>query len=337
MAAKRHDFTWTEIKAGLLVAAAILALGLFIAVIQGLRPPETVANYVAFFSDTAGLNRGADVRYGGVKVGRVAAIGPSADNRSLIKVVAHVATDVPVNEASRAYITQTTLTAEKHLEITTGQEDAALLPSGSVLETQVGGLFGQLAAVGGEVSAVLEDVRTLIGVQAAQANEEKPFASVADVLAGVDSAVQEAQGAVGDVRGVIEERRSDLAEIAQKVKEIENEAHALVVQLADIVGENRSDLRDTVGNVRQTAERVESLAAGLEVRMESITTALEAALQNTEGLTGEAQALVDANRPLIEDTLYDLRETIRYLKEFARTVAEDPDTFIRGKQPEGRR
>ena len=54
-------------------------------------------------------------------------------------VAVFTAKDVPVNEKSEAFITQTTLTSEMHLEITTGEKGAESLQSGGEIER--GGLF----------------------------------------------------------------------------------------------------------------------------------------------------------------------------------------------------
>jgi hypothetical protein len=46
--------------------------------------------------------------------------------------------------------------------------------------------------------------------------------------------------------------------------------------------------------------------------------------------------LID-NRPVLEDTLIDLRETVRYLRDFSRTISEEPQSVIRGAGPQGRK
>jgi len=121
MPAKQHDFTATEIKAGIMVLASLIILVGFLVAIRGCRPQdETAKTFYAVFTDISGLNRGADVRFGGVQVGKVTAIEPDPDDRTHIRVTAVIEGYVPVNHGSIATIEQVTMTTEKHLEISTG-------------------------------------------------------------------------------------------------------------------------------------------------------------------------------------------------------------------------
>ena len=136
MPVEEHDFTATEIRAGLLVLVSFVILVGFIAAVRGCRPHDDSAKqYYATFTDISGLNAAADVRFGGVRVGRVTAIAPDAEDRSRIRVTVEVKGDIPVNEGSVASIEQVTMTAEKHLEITTGGADQPLHESGDTVSS----------------------------------------------------------------------------------------------------------------------------------------------------------------------------------------------------------
>ena len=87
MPAKQHDFTATEIKAGILVLVSFFILVGFLVAIRGCRPQdESAKTFYAVFTDISGLNRGADVRFGGVRVGKVIAIEPDPEDRARIRV-----------------------------------------------------------------------------------------------------------------------------------------------------------------------------------------------------------------------------------------------------------
>jgi hypothetical protein len=47
--------------------------------------------------------------------------------------------------------------------------------------------------------------------------------------------------------------------------------------------------------------------------------------------------MLSENRPEIQDTIRDLRKTAEYLREFARTVSEQPEALLRGENRAGRR
>jgi len=348
MPAKKHNFTVTEIKAGVLVVVSVALLAGFVAVISGMRVPEERQNFYVHFADTAGLNQGADVRFGGTLVGRITAITLDPNDQSRLRVDFEVRQGVPINVESEAFITQTTLMSEMHLEISTGGSGAKLLENGTEITSTAGGLFGQ-------VGKVLEDVRALMGVdeakkqeeEAQEAGEEDEFVTIETIFKTVDGAVAEGEGLVGDVRDVVAEKREvvssiidKVVEIEDKVLEIEEAANGLVGDVDGLLAENRPNIKEAIAGVRAIIDDVQPLidqVMAVADELDDIVAMVEATLENAESLTGEASGLLADNRPVIEDLLLDLRETVRHLKTFARTMAEQPQAVIRGKSPEGRK
>jgi phospholipid/cholesterol/gamma-HCH transport system substrate-binding protein len=343
MPAKKHDFTKAEIAAGAMVLVSAVVFVLFAAVVMGLRPPGVVNAYYCHFKDTSGMNPGADVRYGGLKVGRVADIAIEKDNPSLLKVVVHVAEDVFFNADSTAYVGQVSLTSDKHLEVTTGSSGAAPLPPGSEIPTTVGGLTGvinqaasDVGAISGKVSALLDDARTLLGVKVREQKEGKgdgdEIVSIADLLYGLDETVEEGKGVATDFRAVLGDSRDDIEKMIQGLPTLRDKASDLLTSLDEVVGENRASLRGAVADAEQIAANV----ARASERLDELVATVQAALHNTEALTADAQSVLADNRQLVESLLLDLQEIVRNLKAFARIIAEQPESIIRGQSPKGR-
>ncbi|HOZ46630.1 MAG TPA: MlaD family protein [Candidatus Hydrogenedentes bacterium] len=342
MPAKKHNFTVVEIKAGAMVIASVAVLILFFAVISGLRPPDDSLTFYASFTNTGGLNRGADVRFGGAKVGRVLDITLDDIDQSRILVQFSVQRGTPVNEGSMASIGQTTLTAEKHLEISTGEKGGASLADGAEIPAQQGGLFEYAASLAGSVQEVLADVAALMGVDEAvekEARGEGEAVTIADLFANVDRAVDEGTGLVQETRGVIGDSSEDISRILDKVQEIEDSAKGLVNDIQGVLAENRENIRATVGGVRTTIEGAGVIVDDVKkvsARLEGLTDTIQAILDNAQLLSADAQGLIEENRPTMEDLLLDLRETLRSLRELSQTLAEQPQAIIRGKAVRGR-
>jgi phospholipid/cholesterol/gamma-HCH transport system substrate-binding protein len=328
-----------EIKAGVFVLLGLLVFGVFLAIIQGYRPTVETKTYHASFKDIAGLNPGADVRFGGTKIGRVTEIALHPTDPSLIRVSFQVPERLPVHQDSKVYVTQTTLTSEMHLEITTGTAEAGLMPSGTEIETTVGGL-GKLLAGADDTSQTLQEVladfRDLMGVEEAKKaaeESEEDMATVADVI--------------DEVEGVVSEGRENVKEILDKAAEIEDSAKQLLEDTREILAENRPQLKSSIENVRETTETAKAAVgdardilerfAALSERFDGIANSLENALGNVEGLSEDAREIIAENRLDIQDTIRDLRKTASYLREFARTVSEQPESLLRGETREGRR
>lgn len=335
MPARKHDFTTTEIKAGILVLASLGLFVAFLAIVSGYRPKQNVQVFTCYFKDTLGLNRGADVRFGGVKVGRVRTIEPDRERISYIRVEAVVPPDLPVNADSVAYVSQTTLTAEKHLEIATGEPDAARLASGAEIPVREGDLFNQAGQVAGSIKDVLDDVQALLGVEEAKDNsaEGEVTSTVASLFEGLDKAVEEGTGLVQETRGIVDSNRENIDAAIQRVQQIEDSANELVTQLNGLVSENRESLKASLEKVPKIVERVADLAEDLD----EISAGLQATLDESTRLGATANDALEDYRPIIEDTVVDLRQTVRHLRDFSETIAEEPQAVIRGTTPRGRK
>lgn len=332
----KDNFTSTEIRAGILVLTSFLVLVVFVAAIRGFRPHDkTAKTYYANFTNIAGLNHGADVRFGGVRVGEVTAIEGDPDDRSQLRVTAQIAGDTPVNEASIATIEQITLTAEMHLEISTGTQQAALLPSGATLTSRTGGGgFMDIPNIEGittRIETLLDKVILLVGPnQGEEAAGDGKVVDLTQITAALEKTLGESADMMGSVNSVIVENRQSIDDVVAKLAALEKLAAELLSQVNAVVSENRQPLRDTMGNLQ-------SLTAETSSAVEELTASLSATLHHLENTGSDASDLLENERPVIEEILRNLQETTRNLRVLSQTLAYQPDALIRGARPQGRK
>lgn len=357
MANGAGSFSATEIKAGFFVLLSGIVLIVFIAAVVKYRPQSDTKTYYVYTSDTGGLGRSADVRFGGVIAGRISHVSTDPDDQSRIRATIQVAAATPINADSKAFVSQTTLTSEKHLEITTGSKGAALLEPGSEIPSTVGGLFGDLPGLISAVTQLLDDVTSLLGVSDAEGSplfatddgrtmaelfgsmeglladfrvllgvvDEKgrPQAvegrkSLSELMVNLDDAVAHGGDLLGGLEDVLEENRDRVSEALTTLKDAGESAKQAVEHFDSILTDNRENIGDTIEGAREALESLDSLASEIET------------------LTMALQEVIDRNGGTLEDTLRDLSETMRSLKEVTRTLAEQPQAIVRGKQPVGR-
>jgi phospholipid/cholesterol/gamma-HCH transport system substrate-binding protein len=331
MPAKQHDFTATEIKAGILVLVSFIVLVGFLVSIRGCRASEGETKvYYAIFNDIAGLNRGADVRFGGVRVGRVTAIGPDPQSRTHIRVTAEVEGDVPVNHGSMASIEQVTLTTEKHLEISTGGDQEPLHENGDTLRSSsAGGLF-DIPDVGGVIArmeTMLDAINVLLGADQGGGEE---VVDLAAILASLKTTLDEGAAVARGAGAVIEDNRENIDQVVIRLAVLEQTATDLMTDLHRVIVENRGSIQGSFANL-------ETLTAELNIRLDELVTTLQTTLGYIEDLGGNSSDLMNEQRPTLEEMLLNLQETTRNLKEFSRILAEQPDALVRGKGQQGRK
>jgi len=119
-------------------AVVLAAAGIFLvyAVIHGGRAPQSSGTALtAEFDRVDGLNDGADVRIGGVKVGSVTDL--RIDPRTFQAVVAlRVRPDIQLPSDSSAEVTSEGLLGGKYISIVPGGGDRILRDGGRITETQ---------------------------------------------------------------------------------------------------------------------------------------------------------------------------------------------------------
>ena len=296
-------------------------------------------------------------------------VAGALDPPRAIRVDFEVFEDVPVNTDCEASVEQVTFTSERHLELTVGTYTAAVLGPGDVVKGRSQGYgFIQMPDTEGaltQVEKLLEDIRSLIGVnEASEPDAEgnvltsedfqitRIAATVKTLLEDLDTflGVQEAldkEAATGEefVRvSAITSEVKDLLEYLQgpifeegNIGRLLEEASDAAAQVSGVLEENRPVITSAIRGIESAATGVSEVIDELTPRIEKIADALQGTLENTEGLTGNAANFLEENRPAIEDLIYDLRESVRNLREFSRTLAEQPDAVIRGQAPHGRK
>jgi ABC-type transporter Mla subunit MlaD len=285
-----------------------------------------------------------------------------------IRVDFEVFEPVPVNADCIASVEQVTFTSERHLELTPGTYSGEILASGSTVNgrSQAYGFIQMPDTEGAllQVEKLLEDIRRLIGVNEAEkpdaegnvlASEDFQITRIAatvktllenlDTFLGVQEALEQ-EAATGEefvrVSAITSEVKELLAYLQGPIFEEGNigtlleEAANAASQVNALLDENRPVITGAIKSIESAAGGVSEVIAELTPRIDAIADALQGTLENAQGLTANAAHFLEENRPAIEDLIDDLRESVRNLREFSRTLAEQPEAVIRGQSPRGR-
>jgi len=240
--------------------------------------------------------------------------------------------DIPVNEGSVASIEQVTMTAEKHLEITTGGANEPLHESGDTLSSSPShGLLDlpDLEGVVARTETLLDGLNVLLGVDQT-GDGAADVVGLKDIFASLEVTLDESAQVAQEISVVIGENRAGLVEIVKDLSALGEAATELMTQLNAVVAENRGPLQETVGNLQQ-------MTAEMSERVSELGASLQATLTYLQDLGGNSSDMLDDQRPTIEEILVNLQETTRNLREFSRVLADQPDALIRGKGKQGRK
>jgi len=307
-------------------------VGLFVLVASGLLLATIFAlsgafgragdTYRAYFRFAGGLEPGATVRLGGIKVGRVEQLRVDPQNPARVEVLLRVKPGTPIKTDSIAKITSLSALGENYLEVTLGNPAAPPAAPGSVLQSKeffgIGELSETLSSLSPEVQQLVKSLNQRV------AELQETIARVNDLLNENNRA--NISASIGNVRGLLEENRPKLrstmsnvetasakvAPLLDDFKKTVNDADTALNRVDSLVGENRPDIREAVAKLRET-------------------------LNHSNSLVDQLNRTVGFNAENIDEILENIRLATENLKQFTDRIRSRPDSLIRSSGPPERK
>ncbi|MFB3923309.1 MAG: MlaD family protein [Terriglobia bacterium] len=320
--AKREE----EIKAGALIVVTIVLVLTALIFVGGVNLLQKKrVTYTTYFKFAGGLEPGAFVRFGGLKVGTVQAAEIDRNDSTRIRVRLSLDPKTPVRANSRAKISTLGFLGENYVEISPGTRDAEPLKPGSEIPAAE---IVQLADVFNNVNNITVNANKLVG------DLDQKFVALADnadkLITNLNTVVgpenrQHLQAALANVDAMLAENRGTLKSSLANIDKV------------------TAKLDPTLDNANQTITETKKLATNLngtidENRKEihESLIRLRAALIEAQALMGNLQDTLDNNRANLDETLENLRATSQNLKEFTDLVKRQPYSLIRVKTQKDR-
>ena len=316
----------TEAKVGalVLVCAAVLLATVYrvsSAQIRGARTP-----YRTYLRYAGGLEPGADVLFGGIKVGQVTAVRPDPQDPTRIEILLDVRQGTPLNAKSVAKLGSVTVITSPVISISMGSNDAPRLPANSVipsLETiSLDDTERKIVALADSAQSLLEsvhkDVNDLTGdARQLMANLNDVTGNpnqqrLAEILANADTMVSRLSPKIDQISDQALKLTNDANGVMAKVGPVVDNANATVSNANETITALREPLQADLAEVRRTLDQARSLIADLQAgtrtKDQDVTTIIE-------------------NIRVATDNLNDLTESVK----------ERPWSLIRIKQPKDRK
>jgi phospholipid/cholesterol/gamma-HCH transport system substrate-binding protein len=320
------------------LVAAVLLFGTVIMVSGGIG--SSGVPHPTYFKFAGGIQPGGAVRFGGLTVGKVKSIRVDPSNTTRIEVEVAVSKDAPIKVDSVAKITTLGALGDNYIEISTGSQNAALLPSGAVLKSeeafglgQIGDLFNSLMP---EVQAVLGKVGTdLDGLQTTidRANDllnDKNRANLGATLDSVHSLLADTRPRVAmtldNLNGLLTDTRPQLAATL-------TDARGLMAKMMPVL----DDLKITTGKANDLLAHVDATLMENRADIRASVIGLRDTLAKSQVLLDQLNTLLDTNSPNIDATLDNLRLATENIRGLTETLERSPAAIIRGVKVPDRR
>ena len=283
----------TEAKVGAFVLVSLLILTLTVVYLANAQFRGGKVPYRTYLRYAGGLEAGAPVLFGGIKAGNVKSVRPWPSDPTRIEILIEIKEGTPVNQKSVAKLGSVSVMSEPALMVSTGSNEADRITPGHAIPSQESVALDEIAAkiatvagnandlivqVQGELGGISSDARTLLANLNSVTADERPkidriadqllalsqhadavIAKVGPVVDHADSAIQNVNGVVGDVREPI---RVDLAEVQNTLQQ----AKDVLADMQGVVRANDYKIDDTVENLRTATDNLGQLTDQLKQR-----------------------------------------------------------------------
>jgi phospholipid/cholesterol/gamma-HCH transport system substrate-binding protein len=302
----------TEARVGafVVICAAILFATVYAVGSAQLRGAHV--SYRTHLRYAGGLDDGTAVLFGGISVGRVTAVGPSASDPTVIEIRFDVKAGTPVNARSVAKLGTVSLMAGPVISITTGANDAARLPAGALIPS--------------EETVSLDDTQRKLVALADSA--QTLLSSLGQHLDELSGDARQLLSNLNDATGTSNRRH---------VATILANADALVARTSPVIDRIGSEVlkltTDADGTINNANDTITSLREPIQADLGELRTALEQARTLIDSL----QTVVRTNSDNIHDLLENVRRVTQNLDDLTGSLKERPWSLIRITQPKDRK
>lgn len=291
----------------LLVSSGVLLT--IIIIITGAKFLENRDYYFVRYRNVSvsGIEIGAQVKYHGVRVGRVDKIYIDPDQIETIVLILSLEHETPVKTDVNAVIASLSLTGIKIIELTGGSTEAPLLAPDSEIpagESSIQAITGKAEVVTEKLELVLNNLAAITGGE----NQERLFRMI-DNTATV----------LADVHVILDDNRDRISRTAENLEIASDEIRKL--------SQSEAFLR-ILANLDTTTSEIQSAELG-----QAIEELREALSQARNTFTHLDLTLLKGRHDILT-SLEIMRETLDSFNEFARIISEDPSLLLRGTQAE---
>ena len=293
-------------KIGLFVLLGLIVLGIFVLKIEDIPIGERGDRLTvrAEFPSVSGIDRKADVRIAGVRVGKVQDV-------QLVKgqAMLTLALDpsVELHQGASVRVSSLGMLGDKFVEVVPGDPNAPLLSPGTVLHGTSPPTFDDVLKVatdiGADVKQVTMALRESIGGQVGAEKLTEIVDNIDELTSTLKVLIQQNQG---NVNATMENFKDFSTTLKVELPRIAEKMNRLADSLQGVVNEDRGDLHASLANIRDLSARLKVSANNLN----AITTKIA----NGEGSIGK---LVND-----ETTVDNLNDTLTSIKNGVHTIDE---------------
>ncbi len=313
-----------EIKAGAVILASLLTLAATTILVSRGGFQSTPKEYRIEFGAVGGLEEGAQVRFGGVKVGRVLRIMPPGKDSAKVQVTIGVRKEVVLRAGTEATIATLGLVGEHYIELSNPKPGPGEIPPGGLIaardQPSLAELVQSAREIGEATKTLLARVQAVVDgpINEVFQRTSQAIGTGQQVLSGLNETVsgenrENIRKSLASVAAILEENRAplraavaDLGGLIRRVDAVTADGGVLIQKLNEAVEEKGGDLKGNLAAMKTDLERAKEV------------------LDNMDRAITNFDRAVTGNLEAVEETLANLRRASQNARELTQTLKERP-------------
>jgi len=275
-------------------------LVLFAMIPVGFRLTNRTNSYYTNFrvgNSLSGLEQGADIKFRGVRIGKVGKISYNPDSLSVIRAEFRIQDNFPVKSDMHAETGLVGITGLRYVEIMGGSDSAAILDPGSEIPSRV----SSLAQLTGKADVLVTKFELLLNNLA--------FMTHPDSIAGIKKIIDNVAVITGDAKTFVKE-------VSPEVKAVAQSSRATVDQVNLIA----ADVKELTGTLSQNLDAQ---------RFTKILSTIDSTAQSFKMLSENLDLTIRQTREDFTVSMENLRETMENANELSKVLAENPSLILK--------
>lgn len=251
------------IKVSLTIFIASLFLIWIIKEVEDLRINRKVYKIEVVFNSVAGIQKKAEVRLGGLKMGEVIDVALNKKNNK-ISVFLKLDKEIKIKKNSIFLITsESFLGIEKYVEIIPQQGVAKYIKEGDTL-------YGEDPIEARDVirrmNKTFENLQTLTNVVENLVKEKNLGEILNDIVVNIKSLTENTDKLMVNINKIAEENRADLKDLIENLRVISANFKDTSYKLKELIGDKKvnEDIKKTIENIRKSTERIDKMTETLQ-------------------------------------------------------------------------
>lgn len=272
-----------EVKAGIIIVSAIAILSVFIVLIGGGQFFQKYDNYYVKVMNAAGLETGAQVKLGGVRIGRITDIRPPLKPGEPVTIEIGLQKGAILYEGTKALVTQVGFVGDIYLLLSVNNTINKIIKPGDVIPSeelmQMDILMAKINVLSTSVEKLVNDVDRLF-------NEKN---------------VKGIEALIGNTNSAIVSSTSSIDKIASSLKVSTDKLERVLTEVEDLLKSNKGDVSQLLKKAREDIEKAGDMIKSIEKTSKSVDRAVDHQSKNLDHLVNSMTRTTEELQDLLQE------------------------------------